>query len=103
MNDEDDIIDLILSGKIEGLNEKEDDDYTYDKPSLNLESKINNGEKESPTPFSNSEQNKEEQKVTSQEPLKEIKNEKENESKNKNEEKLNEIKNEEINKKKKIE
>ena len=103
MNDEDDIIDLILSGKIEGLNEKEDDDYTYDKPSLNLESKNNNGEKETPTPFSNSEQNKEEQKVTSQEPSKEIKNEKEKEIKNKNEEKINEIKNEEINKKKKIE
>ena len=100
MYDEDDIIDLILSGKIESLNEKEDDDNTLDKHSLNSESK---NKKENLTPILYSQKNKEEQKDTSDKSLKEIKNEKENESKNKNVEKIFEIKNEEISKKKKIE
>ena len=103
MNDEDDIIDLILSGKIDGLNDKEDDDYTPDKPSLILKSENKIIEKESSTLILNSEQNKVEQKITSEEPLKETKKEKENELKNKEMEKKTEIKREEINKKKKIE
>lgn len=102
MNNEDDIIDLILSGNLNDISLDNDDDYTPDTPSINAENKnknIENNTNISPTPISQT--TKEESNNESKTPTKDIT--KENESKTNNEEITNnnlKNQNEEIIKKK---
>ncbi len=105
MNNEDDIIDLILSGNLNDINLDNDDDYTPDTPSINVENKNKNIENNTnissiPIPQTTKEESNNESKTPTEDITKE------NESKTNNEETTNDNsknQNEEIIKKKKKE
>ena len=89
MNNEDDIIDLILSGQnIEELMQKDDEDYIPDIPSKNLENKNKNLNISLPSPTQ--QENKEDANINAEEATKNIQKQQEKELKNKIEEKIEE-------------
>ena len=82
MRNEDDIIDLILSGQnYDDFYQKEEEDYTQDSPSLNLESKNTSKEQALSTTINETQNNNNEssEKASIKEDNKNIENKKENE------------------------